>query len=203
MERWVSSCLCWRSSASLAPRRLQALDRLGLRMQGDYGFQVRQKRLQRGLPRARALSRGFTHFRNASSLLLRIFALFVIMCCHSIAALMRHSLIASCFHSRIYSLQETLSRHRPVLGLRGASPSLPRSGFIAPSASVIGDVKLGEGSSVWCVAKAGSALAETSLRTVYPGARASPCSPHVLLLGLLWGPPRLRSSSTRPPPASS
>ena len=45
--------------------------------------------------------------------------------------------------------QETLSRHRPVLNIFDKSPTLPKAGFIAPSASVIGDVTLGEHSSIW------------------------------------------------------
>jgi hypothetical protein len=48
-----------------------------------------------------------------------------------------------------HSVKETLSRHRAVSNLGGAKPQLPSSGFVAPSASVIGDVAIGEHSSVW------------------------------------------------------
>lgn len=48
-----------------------------------------------------------------------------------------------------HSVKETLSRHRAVSNLGGAKPQLPSSGFVAPSASVVGDVAIGEHSSVW------------------------------------------------------
>lgn len=47
------------------------------------------------------------------------------------------------------NFREVLSRHRAAMPLAGKQPKLPKTGFIAPSASVIGDVTLGEGSSVW------------------------------------------------------
>ena len=42
-----------------------------------------------------------------------------------------------------------VSRHRTVMNLFDKSPGLPSSAFVAPSASVIGDVTVGEKSSVW------------------------------------------------------
>jgi carbonic anhydrase/acetyltransferase-like protein (isoleucine patch superfamily) len=45
--------------------------------------------------------------------------------------------------------QETLNRHRAVAGIFGKSPTLPREGFVAPSATVVGDVTLGERTSIW------------------------------------------------------
>ena len=47
------------------------------------------------------------------------------------------------------AFREAISKHRTVQGIYDKLPSLPRSGFVAPSASVIGDVTIGEKSSVW------------------------------------------------------
>ena len=47
------------------------------------------------------------------------------------------------------AFREAISKHRTVLGIYDKVPSLPRSGFIAPSASVMGNVSIGEKSSVW------------------------------------------------------
>mmetsp|Transcript_13330 Transcript_13330/g.42292 ORF Transcript_13330/g.42292 Transcript_13330/m.42292 type:complete len:257 (-) Transcript_13330:110-880(-) len=47
------------------------------------------------------------------------------------------------------AFKEQLSRHRTVMNLFDKSPVLPASAFVAPSASVIGDVSIGEKSSVW------------------------------------------------------
>ena len=46
-------------------------------------------------------------------------------------------------------VRETVSRHRAVANLFEKKPSLPAHGFVAPSATVVGDVALGERSSVW------------------------------------------------------
>lgn len=46
------------------------------------------------------------------------------------------------------AFKEALNRHR-MMGLFEKTPALPVKGFVAPSASVIGDVALGEKSSVW------------------------------------------------------
>jgi len=48
-----------------------------------------------------------------------------------------------------YGFTEMLSRHVPVMSLPNKVPEVGAAGFIAPSASVIGDAKVGEGSSVW------------------------------------------------------
>jgi len=45
--------------------------------------------------------------------------------------------------------REVLSRHRAVANLYEKKPSLPASGFFAPSSTVVGDVTLGEHASVW------------------------------------------------------
>lgn len=47
------------------------------------------------------------------------------------------------------AFREELSRHRPAMPLSGKQPKLPPSAFVAPSASIVGDVTLGEHSSVW------------------------------------------------------
>jgi len=45
--------------------------------------------------------------------------------------------------------REAISKHRTVLGIYDKVPKLPTLGFIAPSASVMGNVTIGEGSSIW------------------------------------------------------
>ena len=45
--------------------------------------------------------------------------------------------------------KETLNRHRAVAQIYEKKPTLPNEGFVAPSATVVGDVTLGERSSVW------------------------------------------------------
>ena len=47
------------------------------------------------------------------------------------------------------AFREAISKHRTVAGIYDKVPALPRRGFVAPSASVIGDVTIGEKSSVW------------------------------------------------------
>mmetsp|Transcript_6496 Transcript_6496/g.8799 ORF Transcript_6496/g.8799 Transcript_6496/m.8799 type:complete len:256 (+) Transcript_6496:102-869(+) len=54
-----------------------------------------------------------------------------------------------CRLSGSYSFQEQLNRHRTVMNLQGVVPKISDTSFIAPSASVIGNVTLGSGSSVW------------------------------------------------------
>ncbi|GFR43673.1 hypothetical protein Agub_g4781, partial [Astrephomene gubernaculifera] len=49
----------------------------------------------------------------------------------------------------IYSFEEKLSRHTPVLPMRYNIPSVPESAWVAPSGMVSGNVTLGENSSVW------------------------------------------------------
>lgn len=45
--------------------------------------------------------------------------------------------------------RETLSKAQTVQPFAGKAPQVGQNVFVAPSASVIGDVKLGDGSSVW------------------------------------------------------
>lgn len=47
------------------------------------------------------------------------------------------------------AFREAISKHRTVAGIYDKVPALPAAGFVAPSASVIGDVTIGEKSSVW------------------------------------------------------
>lgn len=42
-----------------------------------------------------------------------------------------------------------VSRHRPIMGLYDKRPAVNTDAFVAPNASVIGDVKMAAGSSVW------------------------------------------------------
>ncbi|XP_031117651.1 gamma carbonic anhydrase 1, mitochondrial-like [Ipomoea triloba] len=48
-----------------------------------------------------------------------------------------------------YYFQEQLSRHRVLMNLFDKVPSVHREAFVAPSASIIGDVKVGRHSSIW------------------------------------------------------
>jgi len=54
-----------------------------------------------------------------------------------------------------HAFKEQLSRHRAVMNYGEKIPLVPSSAFVAPSASVIGDVKLGAKSSIWygCVVR--------------------------------------------------
>mmetsp|Transcript_4633 Transcript_4633/g.8784 ORF Transcript_4633/g.8784 Transcript_4633/m.8784 type:complete len:253 (+) Transcript_4633:88-846(+) len=47
------------------------------------------------------------------------------------------------------AFKEQLNRHRTVMNLGEKIPGMTSSTFVAPSASVIGDVKIGAGSSIW------------------------------------------------------
>ncbi|KAH9320069.1 hypothetical protein KI387_021838, partial [Taxus chinensis] len=48
-----------------------------------------------------------------------------------------------------YGFQEQLSRHRPLMNLYDKAPNVAKDAFVAPSASLVGDVKVGQGSSIW------------------------------------------------------
>ncbi|KAK6115326.1 hypothetical protein DH2020_007595 [Rehmannia glutinosa] len=48
-----------------------------------------------------------------------------------------------------YYIQEQISRHRTLMNIFEKSPVVDKDAFIAPSASVIGDVQVGRGSSIW------------------------------------------------------
>ncbi|KAL6048755.1 Gamma carbonic anhydrase family protein [Balamuthia mandrillaris] len=48
-----------------------------------------------------------------------------------------------------FAYKEQLCRHRRVMPLYDLRPKLAHNVFVAPNATVVGDVKLGEGSSVW------------------------------------------------------
>ena len=53
-----------------------------------------------------------------------------------------------------------VSRHRTLMNLFDKTPVIEDSAFVAPSASVIGDVQIGEKSSIWygCVLRGKLAL---------------------------------------------
>ncbi|KAL9358678.1 hypothetical protein Peur_046801 [Populus x canadensis] len=48
-----------------------------------------------------------------------------------------------------YYFQEQLSRHRTLMNIFDKAPVVDKDAFVAPSASVIGDVQVGKGSSIW------------------------------------------------------
>ncbi|XP_019154728.1 PREDICTED: gamma carbonic anhydrase 1, mitochondrial-like [Ipomoea nil] len=48
-----------------------------------------------------------------------------------------------------YYFHEQLSRHRVLMNLFDKVPSVHREAFVAPSASIIGDVQVGRHSSIW------------------------------------------------------
>ncbi|XP_022772718.1 gamma carbonic anhydrase 1, mitochondrial-like [Durio zibethinus] len=48
-----------------------------------------------------------------------------------------------------YLFQEQLSRHRALMNIFDKEPVVDKDAFVAPSASVIGDVRVGRGSSIW------------------------------------------------------
>ncbi|GER35557.1 gamma carbonic anhydrase 2 [Striga asiatica] len=48
-----------------------------------------------------------------------------------------------------YYIPEQISRHRTLMAIFEKSPVVDKDAFIAPSASVIGDVQVGRGSSIW------------------------------------------------------
>lgn len=48
-----------------------------------------------------------------------------------------------------YYIPEQLSRHRTIMDVFDKTPVVDRDAFVAPSASVIGDVQIGHGSSIW------------------------------------------------------
>ncbi|KMZ56166.1 Gamma carbonic anhydrase 1, mitochondrial [Zostera marina] len=48
-----------------------------------------------------------------------------------------------------YYIQEQLSRHRTLMNIFDKVPNVDKDAFVAPSASIIGDVEVGSRSSVW------------------------------------------------------
>ncbi|XP_051139880.1 gamma carbonic anhydrase 2, mitochondrial-like isoform X3 [Andrographis paniculata] len=48
-----------------------------------------------------------------------------------------------------YYCPEQISRHRTLMNLFDKAPVVDKDAFVAPSASVIGDVQVGRGSSIW------------------------------------------------------
>lgn len=42
-----------------------------------------------------------------------------------------------------------VSRHRTLMNIFDKVPNVDKDAFVAPSASVIGDVQVGQGSSIW------------------------------------------------------
>ncbi|KAL5704678.1 Gamma carbonic anhydrase 1 [Ranunculus cassubicifolius] len=48
-----------------------------------------------------------------------------------------------------YYFQEQLSRHRTLMNIYDKAPAVDKEAFVAPSASLIGDVQVGRSSSIW------------------------------------------------------
>ncbi|KAJ6353233.1 hypothetical protein OIU76_002279 [Salix suchowensis] len=48
-----------------------------------------------------------------------------------------------------YYFQEQLSRHRTLMNVFDKAPAVDKDAFVAPSASIIGNVHVGRGSSIW------------------------------------------------------
>ncbi|KAL5713583.1 Gamma carbonic anhydrase 2 [Ranunculus cassubicifolius] len=48
-----------------------------------------------------------------------------------------------------YYLKEQLNRHRTIMDIYDKAPAVDKDAFVAPSASVIGDVHVGKASSIW------------------------------------------------------
>jgi hypothetical protein len=67
-----------------------------------------------------------------------------------------------------------VSRHQSVVALLGRKPEVASTAFVAPSATVIGDVKIGANSSVWY----GSLIRGADLSSEGPALRHQG-SPHV------------------------
>lgn len=58
-------------------------------------------------------------------------------------------MVFMCYLFTAYSLLCLVSRHRTLLNIFDKAPVLDKDVFVAPSATVIGDVQIGKGSSVW------------------------------------------------------
>ncbi|KAF5190261.1 Carnitine operon protein caie [Thalictrum thalictroides] len=54
-----------------------------------------------------------------------------------------------CLLQGSYYIQEQLSRHRTLMNVFDKAPRVDADAFVAPSASVIGDVQVGKASSIW------------------------------------------------------
>ena len=54
----------------------------------------------------------------------------------------------------------SVSRHRTLMNIFDKAPVVDKDAFVAPSASIIGDVQVGRGSSIWygCVLRGNAGL---------------------------------------------
>ncbi|EKX32785.1 hypothetical protein GUITHDRAFT_98506 [Guillardia theta CCMP2712] len=75
------------------------------------------------------------------------------------------------------SSREVLSRHREVMALKSHAPSIHRTCFVAPSANVVGNVKLAEKSSIWYGAIVRGDLASISIGSMSSIADKATISP--------------------------
>lgn len=114
----------------------QAMDKLGCSIMGDYAF-MEQREWRRAHPHpAERVSIGLT-----------------LACTPSLAgagAGAGGSLWVCAQRLTIcVPLRCAVSRHRKVMAIYDVAPVVGEGAFVAPSATVIGDVSLGAGSSVW------------------------------------------------------
>jgi carbonic anhydrase/acetyltransferase-like protein (isoleucine patch superfamily) len=56
---------------------------------------------------------------------------------------------AGCRLQGNYFFREELTRHKPLMNLFDKKPSVAEDAFVAPSASLVGDVQVGSKSSIW------------------------------------------------------
>lgn len=66
--------------------------------------------------------------------------------CVNVAALF---CLISAIQQSIYSNNFVVSRHRTLMNIFDKAPVVDKDAFVAPSASIIGDVQVGGGSSIW------------------------------------------------------
>lgn len=58
--------------------------------------------------------------------------------------------LTSAIQPRIhYNFVFVVSRHRTLMNIFDKAPVVDKDAFVAPSASIIGDVQVGRGSSIW------------------------------------------------------
>lgn len=63
-----------------------------------------------------------------------------------------------------HSIYVLVSRHRTLMNIFDKAPAVDKDAFVAPSASIIGDVQVGRGSSIWygCVLRGIISFIKTS-----------------------------------------
>ena len=108
----------------------QAMEKLGCRIMGDYAFMEERKF------ETETASFGLLQTLPRTSIEMNPQSLF------RIGRAMKS-------FTPVAFLSSAVSRHRKIMSVYGTMPILGAGVFVAPNASVIGDVQLGAGSSVW------------------------------------------------------